>query len=59
MSIEITDEGDILLGKISMNKLLEDLEEFKSICNEVIELKIEVKELKNEIKELKNDENNR
>ena len=46
MSIEITDDGDILLGNISLKVLEEKIKEITKLCNEVNELKKEVNKLK-------------
>ncbi len=46
MSVEITDDGDILLGDLSIRELKEKLQELKSLMNEVKELKKDIEELK-------------
>ncbi len=46
MSVEITDDGDILLGDLSIRELQEKLQELKVLINEVGELKKEIKEMK-------------
>ena len=46
MSVEITDDGDILLGDLSIRELKEKLQELKVLIDEVKELKKEIKEIK-------------
>jgi len=53
MSVEITDDGDVLLGDLSIRELQEKLQELKVLINEVKELKKEIKEMKSK----KNDDN--
>ena len=46
MSVEITDDGDILLGELSIRELQEKLEEINILISEVQQLKKDIKELK-------------
>ena len=46
MSIEITDDGDVLFGDFSMKELEEKLQEVNTLISEVKQLRKEIKELK-------------
>ena len=46
MSIEITDDGDIMLGDLSLRELEERLKELTVLIKEVEKLKEDIKELK-------------
>lgn len=55
MSIEITDDGDVLLGNLSLKVLEEKIKEITKLGNEVKELKKEVKKLKENKQEESNE----
>jgi len=56
MSIEITDDGDVLLGELSIKELESKLQEINTLITEVKQLRIEIKELKElQLKKSKSD----